>query len=307
MATKKKPSAAATALLATVAPPTGSRLKGTGTSRGGKRFIVIYGAPKVRKTTTVSFLHGRRVKWLVSDSNCIPTLEALGRMPHPDDIHEVGTLYDAKMFLQSILDLVTAEGVEALGFDFLALDSVTQYFNWHKEEVAKVTTQRFMGDNDKNNGWNLFNAEFGTFLDLLAQVAKYVTVVAIAHSVEPTTDDKRRASQQKKGAFGGLNLSPQMSAKLGQLGNWILYQTISTSYVDASEPGALESDMFISAEQLPNGTIKHTEVVIHTTPEDIFIASVNSRMVDGKPVLEAEEPGNLEYILVKEGLLEARS
>lgn len=297
--TKKKAASGAPAVIPNVAPPTKSALEaGTGSHRAGKRFIIIYGPPKARKTTSVSKLHGRRVKWLVSDSNCIPTLEALGRMPAPSDIYEVKGLQEAKDLCVKILNVAEEHGPDKLGFDLFAVDSITQFFDWHQEEVARVTTQRFMGENDKNNGWQQFNAEFGTFLDLLAQVAQYVTVIAIGHA-----KDKPQGGKD----WAGLNLSPAMSIKAGRLANWILYQTISSSSIGEPTADDLISDAFVTAKKMPDGSAKLTEVIIHTTPVGPFIASVNSRFKeDGTTVLDDEEPGDLDYILVKEGLLEAR-
>lgn len=288
-----------------VAPPSMSNFeKGTGAKRTGKRFIIVYGPPKVRKTTSVSKLHGRKVKWLVSDPNCLPTLESVNRVPHSDDLYELNSLQEAKDILQKMLNFAEENGT--LDFDILAVDSITQFFDWHKEEVARITGQRFMGDNDKNNGWQQFNAEFGSFLDMLAQVAKYVIVIAIGHAASKPSQDKSLDAFKKKGQWAGLSLSPGMAEKAGRLANWVLYQTLDTRYLEASEPEALVSDAFITAEQLPNGTVKHTEVIIHTSTFDVFSASVNSKMVNGKPTLDSEEPGDLDYILVKEGLLPAR-
>lgn len=309
----KKKNGSTHAAQATHAVPTNSIIEpGNGTANTSRRLIIIYGLPKVRKTTSVSKLFGRRVKWLVSDSNCLPTLESVNRKPHPSDIYRVRTLQEAKDFLQKILNAAEEHGVEKLGFDILAVDSLTRFFDWHKEEIARITGQRFMGDNKENNGWQQFNAEYGTFLDMLAQVAELVLVIAIGHSLPKPSGDKALDAFKKKGEWAALNLSPAMAEKSARLANWILYQTLDTRYVDSSEPGALESDAFITAEQLPNGTIKHIEVVIHTTPYDAggytFSASVNSKLNENeKPTLEAEEPGDLDYILVKEGLLEPRT
>lgn len=279
------------AALESVAPATQSILEpGGGSHRSGKRFIIIYGAPKARKTTSVSKLHGRRVKWLISDSNCIPTLEALGRMPAPSDIYEVRGLQDAKDFCVKILNAVEEHGVDKLGFDILVADSLTQFFDWHQEEVARVTTQRFMGENDKNNGWQQFNAEYGMFLDLLAQVAQYVTVIAIGHSKEkPNGKD-----------WAGLNLSPAMAIKAGRIANWVLYQTMTSTSIGEPTDADMEGDLFTSVKKMSDGSAKVTEVVIHTTPQGPFIASVNAKN------LEDQEPADMDYILVKEGLLEAR-
>lgn len=279
------------AALESTAPPTQSVIEpGGGSHRSGKRFIVLYGAPKARKTTSVSKLHGRKVKWLISDSNCIPTLEALGRMPAPSDIYEVKGLQEAKDFCVKILNAAEEHGAEKLGFDILAVDSLTQFFDWHQEEVARVTTQRFMGENDKNNGWQQFNAEYGMFLDLLAQVAQYITVIAIGHSKEkPNGKD-----------WAGLNLSPAMAIKAGRIANWVLYQTMNSSSIGEPTEQDLVSDDFVTAKKMGDGSAKLTEVIIHTTPQGPFIASVNAKNLDD------QEPADMDYILVKEGLLEAR-
>src|ERR1051326_6158456 len=111
MAKKKTAEAEPVRALTSVAAPTGSTFQpGKGAARAGKRFVILYGAPKSRKTTSVSTLHGRRVKWLVSDSNCIPTLEAMGRLPHGDDIYELPNITEAKTLVQQMLDHVVANG-----------------------------------------------------------------------------------------------------------------------------------------------------------------------------------------------------
>lgn len=315
MASKKKTAsngtngALASAALPPAAPPSGSGFEpGRKATRSGKRFIVLYGGPKVRKTTAVSRLIGRKMKWLISDSNTVPTLEALHRMPHPDDTYEVASLFDAKQLLQRMLEYAKAN--DGLDFDILACDSVTQYFDWAQTEAARTTNQRFLGDVKDNNGYQLFNSDFGEFIDLLSQVSQYVHVVAIAHSKEAPQESRARDAFKKKGVWGGLNLSPAMSAQLGRKANWVLYQEINTTY-EEDTPEARQPDLFTTVEVLPTGTVKRTEVIIHTGPKDLFIGSANSNMVmqeDGslKPTLEAEEPGDLEYIMVKEGLLEAR-
>jgi len=311
MAKKKAAAGSSAPVIPSIAASSGSGFNpGKKALRSGKRFIVLYGYPKVRKTTAVSTLHGRRVKWLISDSNCIPTLEALGRVPHPDDTYEVTNLLEAKQLLQQLLEYARAN--DGLDFDALVCDSVTQYFEWAQVEAARQTNQRFLGDIKDNNGYQLFNADFGEFIDLLTQVSQYVHVVAVAHAKEAPGDDKARTAFKKKGAYAGLNLSPAMAAKLAQKVNWILYQTLEIRYVEESEPDALMSDAFITAEKLPNGTIKHTETIIHTAPTDLYMGSANTKMMVGedgtlKANLEGEEPANLDLIMVKEGLLEARS
>lgn len=310
MATKTKKATSAAPMQ--YAPPTRSLLeKGAGSHRTNNRLIIIYGPPKVRKTTSVSKLHGRKVKWLVSDPNCVPTLRALGRMPHPDDLYEMTSLQQAKDLLLKMLNVIEEHGVEGLDCEAVVLDSLTQFFDWHKDEISRITGQRYMGDNQQNNGWQQFNAEFGGFLDMLAQLARFVHVICIGHAVAKPNQDKALEQFKKKGSWAGLSLSPGMAEKAGRLANWVLYQTLDTRYVDKDEPDSLTSDDFITAELLSNGSVKHTEVIIHTTTFDVFSASVNSRMVDKegggtRPVLEAEEPGDLDFILVKEGLLEAR-
>ncbi|TAL42366.1 MAG: hypothetical protein EPN91_08280 [Salinibacterium sp.] len=310
MASKKKNGSAAVVSAPVVAPPSGSGFTpGKKALRSGKRFIVLYGWPKVRKTTAVSTLHGRKVKWLISDSNAIPTLEALNRIPHPDDTYEVTSLLEAKQLLQQMLEYARAN--DGLDFDVLACDSVTQYFDWAQAEAARVTSQRFLGDVKDNNGYQLFNADFGEFIDLLSQVSQYVHVIAIAHAKEAPGDDKARTAFKKKGTYAGLNLSPAMAAQLARKANWILYQSLETRYVPDTAENRV-SDDYITAEVLPTGDlVKHTETIIHTAPTDLYIGSANSRMVEGengmRSTLEAEEPANLDLIMVKEGLLEARS
>lgn len=206
---------------------------GSGTRRVVTRLITIYGPPKSRKTGSVAFLPMGRTKWLVSDSNCAATLTALGRMPHKNDFYEVKSLVEASDFLRQVLQVVDQKGVEALGIDYLVVDSVTQLHEWHSADVAAETNQTYLGEAKgwDSNGYQKFNATFLQFLDLLSSVAQYITVIAIGHS-----QDLRE--KQKKGVFGGLALGEKLSTALGRKSNWILLK----DWRRRPDDGSAESD-----------------------------------------------------------------
>ena len=99
---------------------------GTGSKRDKNKFIVIYGPPKSRKTGSCINLPKGRTKWIAADTNCISTLDALNALPHQDDIYEIDTLPELKQLTNEMLDLAGSDK-DALGIDYLVLDSATHY------------------------------------------------------------------------------------------------------------------------------------------------------------------------------------
>lgn len=262
-----------------------SKLKpGIASRRVKTRFIVIYGPAKSRKTGACRNLPRGRTKWLISDPNCIPTLTALGALPHPDDTHEVSSLAAARSFVGEALDLVEKEGVEALGIDFLVVDSITQFADWHEDDVAQATGQQWLGQNTKDGGWVRFNAEFGKLLDDLTTLSKHITVVAIAHAA--------KAVDLKKGEWSGIALRPAMMLKLSRLANWLLFKELKTF----NPPDDLKEDEYITIKEERGQRVAY-ENIIHTRPVGLWQASANAQH------LNAEEPGDLAKMLEKEGLL----
>ncbi len=254
---------------------------GKGSKRVQTRVVYIYGPPKVGKTYCVASLPPDDTKWIVSDSNCVPTLASADRLPPEENIYEVGTLMEAK----SIVDkMITAAEQDGLGASYVVLDSITALADFHQQDVAAGTSQRFMGDNAKNNGWQQYNSEFGSLLDLLAVLGRYVTVVIVAHAKEK--------AEMAKGQFNGLNLSPQMALRAGRTGNWILYLECSTQSADDED----DEDDFTQITKGPLGREKIRRV-IRTTPYGGMFAATNSM----RP-LEPEEPANLAKLLEKAGL-----
>lgn len=283
MAAKKKddaPVIASKKVAHEAATSSGSKFKGKGTKRTKNRLITISGFPKTRKTTSVSTLPLGRTKWIASDSNCAATLEALGRMPHPDDFHEVSSLEEATHLTNEMLD--AAEAGEDLGFDYLVADSLTQFSNWHQQDISKNTNQSYLGE-QAGQGWQQFNADFGKFLDNLAALTRYVTVVMIAHT--------KAGFEKKKGGNASLSLPPQMAERVAQLSNWILYKTLE----EKVETEGLEADEYISITEV-RGEKHYFESILHTQPSGPIIATVNSFK------LLAEEPGDLYALLKKDGL-----
>lgn len=265
-----------------------SKMKpGKASRRVRSRFIVLYGAPKCRKTSSASTLNPARTKWIISDSNTIATLVALNRLPPDENIYEVTSVPQGREVIEEAIGICeSADGPEALGVDTFVVDSGTAFSDWHQQDIARMTGQRFMGDNSKNNGWQQFNAEFGQFLDSLATLSKHVNVVLICHAKEK--------ADLSKGEWAGLNLSPQMSLRAARGANWVLYQTCRDLVVDENQ----KEDAFIQNVVVErDGTRKGKEVVINTMTAGVWIASVNARK------LKAEEPGDLQALLEKEGLL----
>jgi hypothetical protein len=192
---------------------------GTASGRIHTRNIIIYGPAKSRKTTTCSTLPRGRTKWVMSDSNCLPTLRALRRVPHPNDQYPVKSLDQAIELVDKCLEIVEEHGRSALGIDSMVFDSDTQFSDWHQAHIARESGQRFLGDNDKDNGWQAFNARFGYYLDAKARLSEHINVISICHT--------KPGAKPGKTTFAGLNLPPQMAGKAERLANWILFKTFS--------------------------------------------------------------------------------
>lgn len=268
--------------------PTTSQLRpGGGSKRIKTRLITIYGPPKTRKTTACAGLPIGRTKWLISDSNCVPTLRSLDRLPADEDIYEVASLTEAVELTNEMVKLAQEQGVEALGIDFLVGDSLTQFSDWHQKAVAAETGQRFMGDAGNGAGWQQFNAEFGNLLDnftLLSQLG--VTVVLICHSKDKLA--------KGKGEWAVLNLPPQMAAKVGRLSNWVLFKQFEELVVAEGEPEP-EGPLVEVVER--EGKKWYFRNALRTVPLDGWTASINSLKFD------PDEPGDLAKLLEKDGLL----
>ncbi len=276
MAAKK---AAAKAAPKEVATGSGSKFKGKGSKRKTNRLITISGVPKTRKTTSVSTLPLNKTKWIAVDPNCVATLDALGRLPADEDIHEFSTLGEVVQFTNELLD--AGEAGEDLGFEYLVLDSITQLNNWHQADVSKETTQRYLGET-AGAGWQAFNADFGKLLDNLAALTRFITVVVIAHV--------KVSDFKKKGQYATLSLPPQMAERLAQLSNWLLYKTLEEKVPEPDE--VIEEDEYISKEE-ERGEVKYFESILWTKPCGSIISSVNSLDLLG------QEPGNSLWNMMK--------
>ena len=290
MATKK--TASSTSGAPTPVAPVASKSKlrkGSGSRREKFRFITVYGPFKTRKTTSLSRLPMGKTKWICSDPNAVPTLRALGRLPHSDDLYEPNSLAETKEIIQEALALAEADP-DSLGFDHLVLDSATQYSDMYQAAVAKETGQRFLGDDKGNNGWQQFNAEFGGFLDDLAALSKFCNVYVIVHA--------KAKFDAKKGEFSSFSLSPAMSERLGRLSNWVLLKDFTEVIDDAKLADAKEhpDDPFYCIEG-----DKVFEDIFYTKPTHGWVASVNSLILGGNT---GQEPGrDIVALLEKDGLL----
>jgi hypothetical protein len=260
---------------------------GGGSKRIKSRLITVYGPPKTRKTTAVSTLPIGRTKWLISDSNCIPTLRSLNRLPADEDIYEVSSLTEALELTGDMVKLAQESGHDALGIDFLVVDSLTQFSDWHQRKIAMETGQRFMGDAGNGTGWQQFNAEFGELLDNFALLSQLgVTVVTICHSKDKLA--------RGKGEWAVFNLPPQMATKVGRLSNWILLKLFE-EVVPEDEDNPPSGPLIEEVERA--GKKWYFRNVLRTMPLDGWTASVNSLALD------PDEPGDLAKLLEKDGLL----
>lgn len=178
-----------------------------------------------------------------------------------------------------------------LGVDFLVLDSWTQFSDWHQQDVSKATGQRFLGDNDKDNGWQRFNAEMGTCLDLWAALGRYVTCIGIVHAKEKF--------KKEKGEYASFSLSPAMAMKLGRLSNWILLKTLDEVVDDDIKQTAFDHPEDLRFSILEDRGEKLVyEDLFYTRTTNGWLASVNSMK------MQPTEPGrDICLLLEKDGLL----
>lgn len=222
--------------------------------------------------------------------NCIPTLRALKRLPHPSDIYQVTSLGAAVEFLEKVLALATEKGKGALGIDTLIIDSDTQFSDWHQAAVAADTNQRFMGDDEKNNGWQQFNAQFGRYLDLKALISSYIHVISICHT--------KPGAKPGKTTFAGLNLPPQMAGKQERLANWVLFKSFTE--VNETDIGEVPNECLITMG--PDNKKRYFDSSIWLKPIEGWFASANLENVE---LAELDRVGGDLYALFKEeGLLE---
>lgn len=262
---------------------------GKGTQRIETRLIGIYGPPKSRKTTSVAYLPMGRTKWLVTDSNCAATLYALDRMPAPEDFHEVEDLAQATEFLEKAIEVARTEGPEALGIDYLVNDSLTQTFEWGQREVAEATGQQFLGQKKgwDSNGYQEFNAKFLRYLDLLATLSRYITVICIAHS-------KELFEKQKKGEFGGLNLGSSSTA-FGRKCNWLLLKTLET----LADDGTISEDAMTKRIEEGGLVTFERSCLLSRSTIDGYTAVANLRPQNRE---RSMWPGDLRVMLKAEGI-----
>lgn len=300
MAEKKKSTAASNAEPKKAAGTGSSLPAGKGSNRAKTRLITIYGREKSHKTGSLTKLisKGQRVKWILPDSNALPTLQAMGSLPADEDTYEFLQLADYKEWLETVLQVAETEGREALGIDALVYDSATQHSDMYQQAVAKDSGQKFLGEIKEDNGWQRFNAEFGLILDLLAALAAYINVIVIVHAKEKF--------DPKKGEYSSFSLSPQMAMKLGRLSNWILLKRLVQVFDDGEKARIVndraDSPWYVINKDPEDPTnLDRTSVYMstfHTRPVDGWVASVET------PKLAAEEPGgDISLLMEKAGLI----
>lgn len=273
------------------APASNSALDpGTGSNRVNTRNITIYGPAKSRKTGACKEFPRGRTKWLISDPNCVPTLRALKRLPHPNDLYPVRSLGEAVEFLEKALGIAVERGRDALGIDTLIIDSDTQFADWHQAAVAADTNQRFMGEDEKNNGWQQFNAQFGRYLDLKALLSEHINVISICHT--------KPGAKPGKTTFGGLNLPPQMAGKAERLANWVLFK----SFIEINETDTASTPNECLIKTGPEGSHRYFDSSLWLKPVEGWFASAN---LENPELAELDRVGGDLYALMKEeGLLE---
>ena len=266
-------------------PASNSKLPpGKSATRVGKRFIVVYGGPKVGKTTACSKLHA---KWIIADPNAIPLLEAIDKLPAPDDTYEVGSVPEVRTLCATWLDILEKDPTAFGDVEAVVCDSGTQLAEWLQNDIAHATNQRFMGDNKKDGGHQQFNAEFSMLIDDLGALSRYVHVIVIVHAQPKPAFEK--------GQWAGFSLpGNKVGEKLGRTASWVLYQTMRTFVAEEKDP---KDDAFTTYKRDHTKTWIGTEVVINTRTVGAWFASVNATK------LADEEPADLATILEKEGLI----
>lgn len=263
-----------------------SKMKpGSRALRAEKRLIVVYAPPKTGKTWALKNI---KAKWIVADSNAIPCLAACGKLPPDEDTYEVSSLAEARTVTADALKVCEEHGPQALGVDAVIVDSLTQIQDWHKEDVAIGTSQRWLGDNMKNNGWQQYNTEMGRLIDDLVRLSRFVHVIFVCHAA-PKPD-------LTKGQWAGLSLNPVIAEKVGRAVNWLLFMT-ARELSEAEAKGFEADDPFIQKMKVRNG-FRYIERIIHTVP-----VGGAWHAAAGATKLSAEEPPDLQAMLEKEGLL----
>lgn len=280
----------------TKSPPKGRVLSraanlpvGGGALRTGRKIVAVYGTYKVRKTGGI----GQSLPdadWMVSDSNCVPTLEELGVLPPPERLHEIENLEHGCEVIDKYLNagdenVKNGQRDNPLGIPAFVTDSLTQISEWHQADTARATSQTYMGQNPKEGGWQKFNAEFIRLIDKLAELARYTNVVLVLHA-----KDKLDVS---KGQYAGFQLPPAMAAKVGRTVNWILYQTLEREPFGESDK-LLEG--FDTVEEGDDGKYR-VRVAYHTRPVYGYSAVANGRLF--RPI----EPVDIGAMLRKAGAL----
>lgn len=261
---------------------------GTGSSRTRTRFIVLYGGPGTGKTTACSKIPD--AKWLVTDSNCVPCLQANGQLPPEENIYELKSLMEIREWTEKALAVAKEHGAEALGCSCIILDSITQTSDWHKEDVANATNQTFLGERKGGEGYQKFNAEFGGLIDALASLSRYVTVVVVAHAKEKPPD-------AVKGQWAGINLSPDAAFKLSFKANWVIRQYARNYIVEKGTKG----DEFTVVKDTGTDVWEAEERAIRLTPGDGWMTKINTHTI--KIEEEWRVAPDMAKLLEREGLL----
>lgn len=261
---------------------------GTGSTRTRTRFIVLYGPPGTGKTTACSVIPN--AKWIATDSNCIPALQALDRLPSNEDIYELKSLVEVKEWCTKAVSVAKEHGAEALGCSAVVFDSITQLSDWHKEDVATATGQTFLGESKPGEGYQKFNSEFGGLVDALASLSRYVTVIVIGHSKEKPPDNAR--SQ-----WAGINLSPDAAFKLSFKANWVI-RSFARSFIVVKGTAGSE---FVTIKETDSDVWEAMERGIYLAPRDGWMTKINAKSID--VTKEDKVLPDMFKLLEREGLL----
>lgn len=265
--------------------------KGTGANIKRTRLIVIYSAGgKQGKTGACSAIKG--AKWVVSDPNCVHTLDVLDRMPGNDDIYMVSDFGGAQELLVQYLEAGDeAEG--DLGIPALVIDSATAYYESLTNQVARQTGQAYIGarrEKGADNGWMSVINEWSKFVHNLTELSKMTNVIVICHGKERA--EVEGANSTGKSEWHGISLGPKCAERLMNAANIILFcETKTSTYAEGSP---------VAEDEVVEATAKGTKVL---TRRRIYTRPYGRWPAQGGTKLNPHEPADMSKIMKKLGLL----
>ncbi len=173
----------------------------------GKRYIVLYGPPKTRKTTGCVSLNAR---WLASDPNCLATLEERKEDFDPEKFYQCPTIDEAITLARQFSEIAREEGPDALDCEAIVGDSLTAWY----DRLESDTPERANGF----ERWNSIISKLRELNDALSELAKFIHVILIAHAPAKTND-----AVKKKGDWAILSLPGKSGEFFARSCNWMLF------------------------------------------------------------------------------------